>query len=93
MPHLDPITGDYVDDVLTLIDPTLLKQKCLDHGFLNIVDVMPRLVPVSHPTCDFALADAARLSYQKGTRKVSSDTGLIDNLIRNRHTSPIEMGS
>jgi thymidylate synthase (FAD) len=92
MPHLDPVTGDYVDDVLTFIDPTLLRQKCLDHGFVNIIDVMPRLVPVDNLACDFALADAARLSYQKGTRKISTDTGLIDNLIRNRHTSPIEMG-
>jgi thymidylate synthase (FAD) len=88
----DPVTGDDVVDVLDQIDPSLLKQKCLDHGFVNLLDVMPRLVPSAHPTCDFALADAARISYQKGTRKVNEDKGLIDNLIRNQHTSPIEMG-
>ncbi len=87
-----PVTGDCVVDVLASIDPSLLKQNVLNHGFVNVVDVMPRLVPADHPTCDFSLAEAARLSYQKGTKKVSNDAGLIDNLIRNQHTSPIEMG-
>lgn len=91
----DPVTGADSIDVLQYLAihrPHLLKQPCLDHGFVNIVDVMPRLVPLDCGSCDFSLADAARLSYQKGTRKVSTDAGLIDNLIRNRHTSPIEMG-
>ena len=96
----DPITGDDMVDVLANIAPELLNQKCLDHGFVKVLDCMPRLVPasplVSGPydkvSCDFAIADAARISYLKGTRKISADSGLIDNLIRNRHTSPIEMG-
>lgn len=101
----DPVNGDSVVDVLAHIAPELLNQKCLDHGFVKVLDCMPRLVPaptVEQPadgpqfvraaSCDFAIADAARISYQKGTRKVSADSGLIDNLIRNRHTSPIEMG-
>jgi thymidylate synthase (FAD) len=98
VPHLDPVTGDRMVDILEWVKenrPELMDQKVLDHGFCRILDVMPRMVPFvvdEPPSCDFALADAARLSYQKGTRKVSSDAGLIDNLIRNRHTSPIEMG-
>jgi len=87
---IDPTTGDDVVDVLSLLNPSLLNQKVLDHGFVRILDCMPRLVPARD--CDFALADAARISYQKGTRKVSADAGLVDHLIRNRHTSPIEMG-
>lgn len=92
---IDPVTGDEMVDVLSMINPSLLNQKCLDHGFVKILDCMPRLVPLNDDGpvgCDFAIADAARMSYQKGTRKVSADAGLIDNLIRNRHTSPIEMG-
>ena len=92
---VDAVSGAPCVDILehlSYTNPGVLRQKCLDHGFVNIVDVMPRLVPVETLTCDFSLADAARLSYQKGTRKVSTDVGLIDNLIRNRHTSPIEMG-
>jgi len=99
----DPVTGDQMVDVLATIAPELLNQKCLDHGFVKILDCMPRLVPLPKvdgggpndngvPSCDFAIADAARISYQKGTRKVSADAGLIDHLIRNQHTSPIEMG-
>lgn len=91
----DPVTGDLMVDVLAALDMNqhaLMDQKVLDHGFVRILDVMPRLVPVECMNGDFSLADAARISYQKGTRKVSSDRGLVDHLVRNRHTSPIEMG-
>lgn len=81
----DPVTGDQMVDVLATISPELLNQKVLNHGYVKVLDCMPRLVPADTKTCDFALADAARMSYQKGTRKVSSDAGLIDHLIRNQH--------
>jgi thymidylate synthase (FAD) len=51
---------------------------------------MPRLVPADNPNGDFVIPDAARISYQKGTRKLSTDAGLIDHLIRNHHSSPVE---
>jgi thymidylate synthase (FAD) len=90
---IDPVTGDEVVDILAGLDPELLNQKCLDHGFVKVLDCMPRLVPASlaRPSGDFALADAARISYQKGTRKINEDAGLVDYLTRNLHTSPIEM--
>jgi len=88
----DPITGDAVVDALSRLPVNLLDQPCLDHGFVKVLDCMPRLIPTDAVGCDFALADAARISYQKGTRKVSADAALIDHLIRNQHTSPIEMG-
>jgi thymidylate synthase (FAD) len=88
-----PVTGDTMVDALAVaIHKDLINQKCLDHGFVKVLDCMPRLIPVDVRGCDFALADAARISYQKGTRKANSDTALIDHLIRNEHTSPIEMG-
>lgn len=91
MPQLCPVTGDLVVDVLTLLPPTALRTKVLTHGYMNILDVMPRLVPANTGNCDFAIADAARRSYQNGTRKVNDDAALVDRLIRNMHTSPVEM--
>jgi thymidylate synthase (FAD) len=40
---------------------------------------------------DSAIVQAARVSYGKGTRKVSTDRGLIRYLLRHRHTTPFEM--
>jgi thymidylate synthase (FAD) len=54
----------------------------LDHGFVRVVDYMGD---------DGAVVQAARVSYGKGTKKVSEDRGLINYLIRHRHTTPFEM--
>ena len=54
----------------------------LDHGFVRVIDYMGD---------DAAVVQAARVSYGKGTKRVSSDRGLINYLMRNRHTSPFEM--
>lgn len=40
---------------------------------------------------DDDIAQAARLSYGRGTNKVRDNTGLINYLYRNSHTSPFEM--
>jgi thymidylate synthase (FAD) len=40
---------------------------------------------------DAAVVQAARVSYGRGTRKVSEDRGLINYLMRHRHTTPFEM--
>ena len=60
-----------------------------DHGLVALVDVMPRLVPVSQ-TADAAVVQAARVSYGEGTKQVSEDRGLIRYLMRHRHTTPLE---
>lgn len=70
--------------------------KVLDHGFIALVDAMPRLVPAPEspdepPTADSAIVQAARVSYGAGTKKVSEDRGLIRYLLRHRHTTPFEM--
>ena len=54
----------------------------LDHGFVRVVDYMGD---------DAAVVQAARVSYGRGTKKVSEDRGLINYLIRHRHTTPFEM--
>ena len=61
-----------------------------DHGLVALVDVMPRLAPVGK-TADFAIVQAARVSYGAGTKQVNEDRGLIRYLLRHRHTTPLEM--
>ncbi len=61
-----------------------------EHGFLALVDAMPRLVPEGQ-TADSAIVQAARVSYGAGTKKVNEDRGLIRYLLRHRHTTPFEM--
>ena len=65
------------------------KIQCLDHGFVELVDVMPRIIPDGQ-TCDYAICQMARLSYQHGTKTVNEDKGLLNLLMRNSHTSPFE---
>jgi Thymidylate synthase complementing protein len=54
----------------------------LDRGFVRVIDYMGD---------DAAIVQAARVSYGRGTRKLSDDRGLINYLMRMRHTSPFEM--
>ena len=54
----------------------------LDHGFVRVIDYMGD---------DAAIVQAARVSYGRGTRRVSEDQGLINYLMRHRHTTPFEM--
>ena len=54
----------------------------LDHGFVRVIDYMGD---------DGAVVQAARVSYGKGTRKVREDSGLINYLMRHRHSTPFEM--
>jgi thymidylate synthase (FAD) len=67
-----------------------LEIKIHEHGFVALVDTMPRLVPEGQ-TADSAIVQAARVSYGQGTKKVSEDRGLIRYLMRHRHTTPFEM--
>ncbi len=54
----------------------------LDHGFVRVVDYMGD---------DAAIVQAARVSYGKGTKHTRGDAGLINYLLRHRHTTPFEM--
>jgi thymidylate synthase (FAD) len=69
--------------VAPALEEILYKEiKVLDHGFLRVVDYMGS---------DEAIVQAARVSYGKGTKKVSEDKGLIGYLMRHRHSTPFEM--
>jgi thymidylate synthase (FAD) len=62
----------------TLYEPV----RVLDHGFIRVIDYMGD---------DEAIVQAARVSYGRGTRRTSEDQGLINYLMRHRHTTPFEM--
>ena len=50
-----------------------------------------KVVLLNHMGDDQSIANSARISYSKGTKKVSNDSGLIRYLMRNWHTTPFEM--
>jgi thymidylate synthase (FAD) len=53
----------------------------LDKGFVRLVDYMGG---------DARIVQAARVSYGAGTKSFREDLALIDNLLRQEHTSPFE---
>lgn len=55
---------------------------CLDHGFVRMVDFMGN---------DAAIVQAARVSYQEGTKTFREDSALINYLLSHEHTTPFEM--
>lgn len=59
-----------------------IEIKCLDYGFVRLVDVMGD---------DNSIVQAARVSYGAGTKTVNEDRGLIRYLMRHKHTTPFEM--
>lgn len=68
-------TVDAAEEILGLYFPIL------DHGFMSLKDYMGG---------DEAIEEAARCSYQKGTRARNDRRGLIRSLMRRGHTSPFE---
>ena len=54
----------------------------LDHGFVRVVDYLGD---------DSAIVQAARVSYGRGTKQKTQDAGLINYLMRHRHSTPFEM--
>ena len=70
------VTSPELEKVLYEVLPAL------DHGFVRVVDYMGD---------DTSIVQSARVSYGKGTKKVSTDAGLIKYLMRHRHSTPFEM--
>jgi len=58
------------------------KIPVLDHGFIKVMDYMGG---------DNSIVQAARVSYGRGTKKLSQDRNLINYLMRHSHTTPFEM--
>lgn len=76
MEKLDRPTVSALDEILGH------PFRVLDEGFVRVVDYMGS---------DSSIVQAARVSYGKGTKKVSEDRGLIRYLLRHYHTTPFEM--
>ena len=55
--------------------------RVLDKGFVRLMDYLGG---------DARIVQAARVSYQEGTKTVREDGALIDYLVRHKHTSPLE---
>ena len=70
------VTSSELEKILYEVMPVL------DHGFVRVVDYMGD---------DSSIVQSARVSYGKGTKKVSTDSGLIKYLMRHRHSTPFEM--
>lgn len=61
-----------------------VKHDVLDYGFIKLLDYM---------ATEDCLAQDARTSYGDGTKRVNDNVGLIKRLVRDWHTSPIEMAA
>ena len=70
------VTSSELEKILYNVIPVL------DHGFVRVVDYMGD---------DSSIVQSARVSYGKGTKKVSTDEGLIKYLMRHWHSTPFEM--
>ena len=77
----DQTPSDGATIQLKLVDHS--EIKCLDHGYVVLVDVMGD---------DRTPARCARTSFRNATaeRTVEQDARLTDYLVRNRHTTPLE---
>tara|TARA_R110002110_G_scaffold23170_5_gene88722 strand:+ start:1219 stop:2061 length:843 start_codon:yes stop_codon:yes gene_type:complete len=58
------------------------KHDVLDDGFVRLIDYFGS---------DEAIAQAARVSYSKGTKTVQDDANLVRYLMRHEHFSPFSM--
>lgn len=77
-PTLNPEAMEEVD----LLERPENSVAVLDHGYVSLVDTFGT---------DDDIAEAARLSYGRGTKKVNKNEGLIRYLYSHHHTSPFEM--
>lgn len=78
-----------------MLEKTYDLIPCLDHGYVKLIDVMPHTdeedLSFNSNIADYAIIDAARVSYQSGTTRKQTDKQLLRYLMRHWHTSPFEM--
>ena len=74
--HTKRVTSPELEKILYEAIPVL------DHGFVRVIDYMGD---------DTSIVQSARVSYGKGTKQVSTDSGLIKYLMRHWHSTPFEM--
>jgi len=75
--YIDTFNEEHLKD-----DCTISGFKCLDFGFVRLVDTMGT---------DSAIVQAARTSYGGGEKSPDEDRKLLRYLMRHRHTTPFEM--
>ena len=75
------------------------RFSVLDHGFAELLDVMPSCPPTWSCVCDrselseaeYAVLTAARTSTGGEAKGYETDLRLLTYLLRNRHSTPFEM--
>ena len=70
--------------------PSVLKTELYEgQGFVELFDMLPRLVPVGR-TADLYVTRNARTSTGKGDKSLEEDNKLVKYLRKHQHTSPSE---
>lgn len=88
METLIPLGPEYRDLPLTrasvpALDALIGKMfRVGKYGWVRVIDYMGN---------DISVVEAARQSYGEGTRPLTDDRGLLRYLVRNWHTTPVEM--
>jgi len=77
-------------DIMSLFESseesrTIKKDSCI----VTLIDCKPRICPVGR-TVEFSAVNSARVSFGKGLKTVKQDNRLLNYLIKNEHTSPLE---
>ena len=62
------------------------------NGFVKVITVGPENHPADRYP-EYLIAKAARVSYGQDNKSAKADKGLIEFLVRHKHTSPLEMCS
>ena len=60
------------------------KVNVLDKGFIKVIDYLPRIIPEGY-TADYAVVEAARVSYNKGLKTPEEDKKLLRYLYEHKH--------
>jgi thymidylate synthase (FAD) len=82
-----------MEQINTLENADLCIDGLLDgQGFVRVIKVSPETHPEGH-TPEYLVAKAARASYNSDTKTPVADKRLVEFLLRNHHTSPLEMCS
>lgn len=87
-PQKEEIESDFQEfqtkrSTVPAVEEILYKPfPVLDHGFVRMIDYMGS---------DQSIVQAARVSYGSGTKQLRQDKGLINYLLRHKHTTPFEM--
>lgn len=80
-----------MEKVNSLEGKKLEKNSLLDgRGFVKVIKVGPETHPEGY-TPEYIIAKAARVSYGSDNKSPKADKGLIEYLVRHKHTSPLEM--